>query len=376
MEFLALKWAICDEIRDLLYYAPHFTVYTDNNPLTYVMTSAKLNATGHRWVADLSNFTFSIKYKPGNENTDTDALSRMPLKVDECNNECTEEILPDVYNATVSAASVPNDCDMPWVFAVSTTDDNINLQANECLKPTSVARFNLTDLKIVQQQDSAISRVVRLKEAGSKPSNKERINELRTTKTLLRDWDKLHIDDNGVIRQKINEYDQIVLPPSFRALVYRQIHDEMGHLGSERGFHHAQQRFYWPGMRNDIEHYATRVCTCLKQRRPNIATRAPMTSIVTKQPFELISVDFIHLEKIVGGCEYILVLMDHFTRYAQAYATRHKTAHTVAEKIYNDFILKFGYPSRIHQDQGGEFENQLLGCLEKLPGVHHSRTTP
>ena len=137
------------------------------------MKSAKHNATGHRWVADLSYFNFSIKYKPGNENTDADALSRMPLKVDECINECTEEISPEVYNATVSAALVPNDCDMPWVFAVSTTDENINLQANECLKPTSVARFNLADLKIAQQQDSAISRVVRLKEASSKPSNKE-----------------------------------------------------------------------------------------------------------------------------------------------------------------------------------------------------------
>ena len=49
-EFLALKWPICDEFRDLLYYAPSFCVYTDNNPLTYVMKSAKLNATGHHWV--------------------------------------------------------------------------------------------------------------------------------------------------------------------------------------------------------------------------------------------------------------------------------------------------------------------------------------
>ena len=48
LEFLALKWAVCDQFRDYLYYAPSFQVYTDNNPLTYVLTMAKLNATGLR----------------------------------------------------------------------------------------------------------------------------------------------------------------------------------------------------------------------------------------------------------------------------------------------------------------------------------------
>ena len=47
LEFLALKWAISDHVRDYLYYSPLFVVYTDNNPLTYVLTSAKLNTTGH-----------------------------------------------------------------------------------------------------------------------------------------------------------------------------------------------------------------------------------------------------------------------------------------------------------------------------------------
>lgn len=41
LEFLALKWAICDKFRDYLYYAPTFTVYTDNNPLTYVLSTAR-----------------------------------------------------------------------------------------------------------------------------------------------------------------------------------------------------------------------------------------------------------------------------------------------------------------------------------------------
>ena len=78
LEFLALKWAICDQFRDYLYYAPSFTVYTDNNPLTYVLTSAKLNATGLRWVKELADLNFTIKYRPGKANNDADTLSRIP----------------------------------------------------------------------------------------------------------------------------------------------------------------------------------------------------------------------------------------------------------------------------------------------------------
>ena len=50
LEFFALKWAICEQFRDYLYYSPSFVVYRDNNPLTHVLSSAKLNATDLRWI--------------------------------------------------------------------------------------------------------------------------------------------------------------------------------------------------------------------------------------------------------------------------------------------------------------------------------------
>ena len=52
LEFLALKWAVCYKFHDNL-FGNKFTVRTDNNPLTYVLTTAKLDATGHRWLAAL-----------------------------------------------------------------------------------------------------------------------------------------------------------------------------------------------------------------------------------------------------------------------------------------------------------------------------------
>ena len=84
----------------------------------------------------------------------------------------------------------------------------------------------------------------------------------------------------------------------------------------------------------------------------------------------LISIDFLQLEPS-SGYEYIL---DRFTRFAQAYCTKTKSARAAAEKLFNDFIPRFGIPGRIHHDQCCGFDNQFFHCLEKYCGVSRSRT--
>lgn len=77
LEFLCLKWAVTEKFYDYL-HGNKFKEKTDNNPLTYILTTAKLDATGQRWVSALSTFNFEISYNLG-KNVDADALSSYPL---------------------------------------------------------------------------------------------------------------------------------------------------------------------------------------------------------------------------------------------------------------------------------------------------------
>ena len=76
LEFLALTWAVVEKFHEYL-YGSTFDIYTDNNLLTYVLTTAKLDAASHCWVASLANYNFRLHYRAGKANIDADTLSRV-----------------------------------------------------------------------------------------------------------------------------------------------------------------------------------------------------------------------------------------------------------------------------------------------------------
>ena len=78
LEFLALKWSVMEHFKEYLTYSP-FMVWTDNNPLTYVLMTPNLDTTGHRWVGTLASFQFKLEYQKGADNGATDALSQVPI---------------------------------------------------------------------------------------------------------------------------------------------------------------------------------------------------------------------------------------------------------------------------------------------------------
>ena len=111
-------------------------------------------------------------------------------------------------------------------------------------------------------------------------------------------------------------------------------------------------------------------------RKTKTGISAELVNIVSTMPMEIVWVDYLSLEKSKGGIENVLVITDHFIRYAQAYPTKNQTAKTTAEVLFDQFIVHYGFPARIHCDRGQTTESNLIQELCKIAGVAKSRTTP
>ena len=112
------------------------------------------------------------------------------------------------------------------------------------------------------------------------------------------------------------------------------------------------------------------------RRKSSTNDRAPLVNIHTTYPLELVCMDYLTLEPSKGGISNVLVITDHFTKYALAVPTKNQTAKTTAEAFYNSFIVNYGIPTRLHSDQGANFESEIIKELCRITNMRKTHTTP
>ncbi|CAL9706631.1 unnamed protein product [Knipowitschia caucasica] len=234
------------------------------------------------------------------------------------------------------------------------------------------------DWALEQKKDFSISRVISMIKAGRRPSYRIRQQEDREVQLFLRMWDQLVLRDEVLYRKRTVNGEpsfQLVLPLSYRALALEGLHDTVGHMGIDRTTDLVRARFYWPRMLTDI---TTKVQTCERciRYKARAERSAPLVNIQTNRPLELVCMDYLSLEPDGSGTKNILVITDHFTKYAVAVPTADQKARTVAKALWNTFFIHYGLPERLHSDQGRDFESALISELCSLLGIKKTRTTP
>ena len=217
LEFLALKWVVMDRFHEYL-YGGKFDMYTDNNPLTYILTSAKLDACGQRWVASLASYDFGLFYKTGKTNVDADALSRIPRRG-------YHEVESPVVKVLLKSSQ-----ETDW------TDYNGNPSEIVCKSCQMILdRMTTEQWKKEQANDEIISQVVKAMENSSE--NHAFSSEL--VRQMFRHRNKL-MKRHGLLYTKFfdinvqEERMQFVLPRRYWSQALEACHDNIGHLGIER----------------------------------------------------------------------------------------------------------------------------------------------
>ena len=114
----------------------------------------------------------------------------------------------------------------------------------------------------------------------------------------------------------------MVVPKLFRERALLGCHDDVGHQGILRTLSLLRERFYWPGMQEEATQHVLKCSRCLRRKTPPQV--APLQPILVTQPLELVHMDYLSLEPSKGNIENVLLITDHFTRYALAYPSKNK----------------------------------------------------
>lgn len=412
-----------------------FLVRTDHHSLIWLMRFKNAEGQLARWLEELAQYDMKITHRAGAKHQNADGMSRIPDSLEPCQSfdigvapselpcggcpycvraekqwgsyfESVENVVPwgkvstlgldDVPDLglaelfTVSdppslpsspSPSGPNPSDVPQPRPSGPVAHTVSGDSESHLENLRSLGYSMHDIREAQLRDPDLKPVFRWLRAGRDPEGHELFLHSADTKKIWQAKGLLTIDQ-GILYHKwvAQPHDRylLVAPRSLREEIFKYCHDvkAVGHPGMDKTLERVRQKFHWPFMQRDIQNWV-RACNVCNHNKKSRTRQAELRRHHAGLPMERVHLDLIGpLVKSEQGNQYILVMVDQFTKWVECAALPDQTASTVAYQFLAQFVRYFGCPQVVHTDQGRNFEGNVFQAFCELMEIHKTRTTP
>ena len=353
-EMLAIVKSLEEWRPELQRKRDRFEIYTDHKSLEYFMTTKQLTARQARWAEALSEYYFIIRYRPGKDNVQADALTRRNDDIasqDQLKKEVRKQVL--------------------------LTTDQLDLRIVQELEQASISVLApLETTRLFLDTATVVDRVLQANR------NELSLEALRTQAAGHEPDSRLTLHDGILLYQG-----RVIVPDvnCLRTYLIREVHDQIStaHPGRDKTYRLLKDRYYWRGMLADVDRYVRNCHPCKRALSPRDKTPGLLQPLpVPERPWQHISMDFVSFNKDKHGYDNVLVIVDRLSKESISVPC-YKT--TTAEEMASLFIYHiwryFGPPDSIVSDRGPQFIShfwtefcRLLGTKLKLSTAHHPQT--
>ena len=324
--------AVVDGVRHFqtYLYGRQFTVLTDHNAVRWLMNIKKPTGRLARWALLLQQHDFTIEYRSGTSNGNADALSQR------------------TYHPVVAAYEKPG------------------VQVEEIWE--------------LQRKDPTLADIITYLETEELPSNGA------AAKAIMHSIDDYYLDPNGLLchlwvpkgRRIQTPKSQLVVPTLLRYEISVGGHDDplAGHLGVNKTYDKLRDKYYWPKMFADVQHWCLSCTHCQMKKSPKQRQTAPILPIPVEGPFDCVALDCLGPFPVTtSNNRYIVVFSDYLTRYPEAFAVPTIDAATIADLLVNHIMPRHGAPRTLLSDRGSNFLSSLVREVCFLMGTKKEYTS-
>ena len=228
------------------------------------------------------------------------------------------------------------------------------------------ARYRLTDLLRAQRNDRMTSNLKRWIENGAPDKGDLEEYSYRILRQyFMQKEGRLYLNKDGIVACKrrdedkvLHKYNVIVLPQLYQTELLFRSHNQMGHQGIDKVYQRILKRFEWSRMKKACEKWVTACLSCQQVKDPR-KLRFPLQSIESSEFNEVVQIDHQKICMTVSGYNQVLVMINHFTKYAEALPCITASAEETCDHLISTWIARHGCPMTFQSENGTAFVGEL-----------------